>query len=119
LIICPLKYFERKKDRSSLYPMPDASKLVKERGMFRYAANTQGTKGKGFIFWIDELRFEKLGSLAHPRPFISIGEDKEDIKFTYSDGSTETWNIIELREKEMKLKLNDGTDIIEATFEKK
>lgn len=64
-----------------IIPMPDASKLVKERGMFRYAANTQGTKGKGFIFWIDELRFEKLGSLAHPRPLISIGEDKEDIKF--------------------------------------
>jgi hypothetical protein len=64
-----------------IIPMPDASKLVKERGMFRYAANTQGTKGKGFIFWIDELKFEKLGSLAHPRPFIANGEDKEDIKF--------------------------------------
>ena len=48
-----------------------------------------------------------------------FASDKEDLKFTYSDGTSETWNIIELRENEMKLKLIDGTDIIEVTFEKK
>ena len=48
-----------------------------------------------------------------------FASDKEDLKFTYSDGTSETWNIIELRENEMKLKLIDGTDIIEVTLEKK
>ncbi len=43
-------------------PIPDASKLVNERGMFRYAAGTQGTNGRGYVLWIDELKFEKLGT---------------------------------------------------------
>lgn len=78
-----------------IIPMPDASKLVKERGMFRYTANTQGTKGKGFIFWIDELKFEKLGSLAHPRPQICDGKDKEDINFLGNSFSMANYSLVQ------------------------
>lgn len=46
-----------------IIPIPDASKLIKERGMFRYAAGTQATNGMGYTFWIDDLKFEKLGTI--------------------------------------------------------
>lgn len=59
-----------------IIPIPDASKLVQERGMFRFAAGTQGTNGSGYTFWIDEIKFEKLGTIAHPRPAIANGTDK-------------------------------------------
>jgi hypothetical protein len=46
-----------------IIPIPDASKLLQERGMLRYAAGTQGTNGLGYTFWIDDLKFEKLGTI--------------------------------------------------------
>lgn len=58
-----------------IIPIPDASKLIEERGMFRYAAGTQFTNGLGYTFWIDELKFEKLGTVAQPRPSILNGSD--------------------------------------------
>lgn len=58
-----------------IIPIPDASKLVKERGMFRYAAGTQGTGGSGYIFWIDDLKFEKLGTNSLLYPFILNGNN--------------------------------------------
>lgn len=33
-----------------IIPIPDASKLLQERGMFRYAAGTNGTNGFGYTF---------------------------------------------------------------------
>lgn len=57
-------------------PIPDPSKLVQERGMFIFSAGTQNTNGIGYTFWIDELRFEKLGTVAQPRPSILGGQDQ-------------------------------------------
>lgn len=78
-------------------PIPDASKLVQERGMLRYAAGTQGTGGLGYTFWIDELRFEKLGTIAHPMPKILDGIDVNETTFIGStstiNGLTETFNL--------------------------
>lgn len=48
-------------------PIPDASKLKHEKGMFYYWVNPS-KGGKGFTFWIDELKFEKLGTIAHALP---------------------------------------------------
>jgi len=56
-----------------IIPIPDPSKLIQERGMLRYATGTQNTGGFGYTFWIDEIRFEKLGTLAQPRPRILNG----------------------------------------------
>ncbi len=56
-----------------IIPIPDASKLINERGVFRYASGTQGTNGLGYTFWIDDLKFEKLGTLAHPKSAIFNG----------------------------------------------
>lgn len=56
-----------------IIPIPDASKLINEKGMFRYASGTQGTNSLGYIFWIDELKFEKLGTIAQSQPKIMNG----------------------------------------------
>jgi hypothetical protein len=56
-------------------PIPDASKLLQERGMFRYAAGTQGTNGLGYILWIDELKFEKLGTILPLQTSIMNGNN--------------------------------------------
>jgi hypothetical protein len=54
-------------------PFPDPSVLTKERGMFFYSAAPQA--GKGYTFWIDELKFEKLGTIAHQVLKIVNGKD--------------------------------------------
>jgi hypothetical protein len=58
-----------------IIPIPDASKLLQERGMFRYAAGTQGTNGMGYTIWVDELKFEKLGTIAHGQVKIQNGNN--------------------------------------------
>lgn len=61
--------------RKVVIPIPDPSKLVQERGMFFFSAGTQSTNGFGYTFWIDELRFEKLGTIAQSRPSILGGNE--------------------------------------------
>ena len=56
-----------------IIPIPNASKLVQEKGMFRYSAGTQGTNGMGYTFWIDELKFEKLGNILPLQASIMNG----------------------------------------------
>ena len=62
--------------RKVIIPIPDASKLTQERGMFLFATGTSSTNGVGYTFWIDELRFENLGTLGQPRPSILGGQDQ-------------------------------------------
>lgn len=80
-----------------IIPIPDPSKLVQERGMFRFATGTLSTNGVGFTFWIDELRFEKLGTVAQPNPAIFSGQDLIEQTFTGSSlivsGITQTFNL--------------------------
>jgi hypothetical protein len=70
-----------------IIPIPDASKLVNERGMLRYAAGGIGTEKLGYTFWIDELKFEKLGTIGQPRPKILKGLNIVEQTFI---GSTKT-----------------------------
>lgn len=60
-----------------IIPIPDPSRLIDERGLFTYAANTGDTGGFGYTFWIDDLKFEKLGTIGAPRPIIGDGSDIE------------------------------------------
>jgi hypothetical protein len=64
-----------------IIPIPDASKLLHERGMFRFAAGTNGTNGFGYTLWIDELRFEKLGTIAHGQASIENGNNVSETTF--------------------------------------
>jgi hypothetical protein len=56
-----------------IIPFPDPSKLKNERGMFRYAAGTQGTAGVGYTLWFDEIKFEKLGTFTNEQTAIQSG----------------------------------------------
>ncbi|MBN2863729.1 MAG: Ig-like domain-containing protein, partial [Bacteroidales bacterium] len=57
-----------------IIPIPDASKLTQERGMFYYSEGPE--EGKGYTIWIDEVKFENLGTIAHKQPRILNGNDE-------------------------------------------
>lgn len=56
-----------------ILPIPVPSKLTAERGMLFYSEGPED--GKGYTFWIDEVKFEKLGTLANPRAIILGGQE--------------------------------------------
>lgn len=58
-----------------IIPLPDPSKLQNERGMFFYSEGPEN--GNGYTFWIDEVKFERLGTVAHPKAMIMNGQDAE------------------------------------------
>ena len=68
--------------RKVIIPIPDASKLTQERGMFVFSAGTESTGGVGFTFWIDEIKFEKLGTLKLQNYFIQNGNKVDVNVFT-------------------------------------
>ncbi|NNL16122.1 MAG: carbohydrate-binding protein [Flavobacteriaceae bacterium] len=77
-----------------IIPIPDPSKLNRERGMFWYAEGPED--GEGYTFWIDELQFEKLGNIGQPRPAILDGVDVNEPTFIgnmYSINGTQTFNL--------------------------
>lgn len=80
-----------------IIPIPDPSKLVAERGAFWYAMGTQGTGGSGYIVWLDDVKFEKLETIAQPRPAISNGTDLVTSTFIGVNlavsGLVETFNL--------------------------
>jgi hypothetical protein len=76
-------------------PIPDPFELVAEKGMFFYAAGP--IDGDGYTFWIDELQFERLGTLGQPKPAIFNGEDRVETTFLDVElpitGLTQTFNL--------------------------
>lgn len=46
-------------------PIPNPTKLIAEQGLFYYSAGA--VDGKGYTLWIDDVKFEKLGTLAHAK----------------------------------------------------
>lgn len=56
-----------------IIPIPDASILLNERGVFWFAAGTQETNGSGYALWFDEIKFEKLGTVGKPTSNIMNG----------------------------------------------
>ena len=91
-----------------IIPIPNASVLNQEQGMFWYAEGPEGeevivngdtftTNPVGYTFWIDELKYEKLGTLGQKRPFIKNGEDASGVAFVGEklsiDGVGVTFNM--------------------------
>lgn len=75
-------------------PIPDPSKLVQEKGMFLFSAGGFDPLGDGpngnelaWTFWMDELKFEKLGTTRLVNPIILGGQDVAIDQFT---GYTQT-----------------------------
>jgi len=60
--------------RKYYIPVPDPSKLKSEKGLFYFSAGPEN--GDGYSFWIDEVKFENLGTIAHGKALINDGENK-------------------------------------------
>lgn len=54
-------------------PIPDPSKLVAERGLLWFAAGA--IDERGFTFWIDEVKFENLGTIGNRGGTIMNGNN--------------------------------------------
>ncbi len=75
-------------------PLPDASKLTKERGMFFYSEGPE--EERGYTIWIDEVMFENLGTIAHQEASILDGEDvtvQAETGSTYNLNGITTFNL--------------------------
>jgi len=81
--------------RKYTIPIPDPSVLTNENGLFWYSEGPEN--GDGYSFWIDELQFEDLGTVAQPRPAIMNGEDVTTQSFIGVSipvtGLTQTFNL--------------------------
>lgn len=78
-----------------IIPIPDASKLIQEKGMLWYSEGPEN--GLGYTFWMDNVKYEKLGTIAHPEPAILNGIDSNEQTFIGSNitlsGLTDTFNM--------------------------
>ncbi len=78
-----------------IIPIPDAAKLVKERGLMYYAAGP--IANRGYTFWIDEVKFEKLGSIGSGQAAINNGNNTSVNTFvgvnTTINGLISTFNM--------------------------
>lgn len=57
-----------------IIPIPDPTKLTAEKGLFYYSTGPEN--GRGYTFWIDEVRFEKLTDLAGLTGLIANGQNQ-------------------------------------------
>lgn len=48
-----------------IIPIPNSAKLLSEKGLFYYSAGA--VNDEGYTIWFDEVKFEKLGTLAHAK----------------------------------------------------
>ena len=87
-----------------IIPFPDPSKLTQERGMFLFSAggvdvvdNIPNGNEIGWTFWLDEIRFEKLGTIAQPSPEVFNGADETRVAFIGEEillnGLSSTYNL--------------------------
>jgi len=75
-----------------ILPIPDASKLSRERGMVWFAEGAED--GQGYTIWIDEVEFVDLGTIGNVRPELPsqqfTGEIGGDFEIA---GATVTYDI--------------------------
>jgi hypothetical protein len=75
--------------------LPDPSRLTGEKGLFWYAEGPEN--GNGYSIWFDEIKYEKTGTVAHPRPAIQNGENQLTTGFIGTNvplsGLTQTFNL--------------------------
>ncbi len=78
-----------------IIPIPDPDKLIDESGLFWYSEGPENNDG--YTFWVDEVKFEKLGTVAQPQPAIFNGADLDLLAFIDVDisvtGLTQTFNL--------------------------
>jgi len=79
--------------RKVTIPIPNSNKLTQEKGLFLFSAGSfdlditpddsgdPGTVDVGYTFWIDEIKFENLGTIGQYNPVMLNGEDVEQQGF--------------------------------------
>ena len=76
-------------------PIPAPARLKSEKGLFFFGEGPE--EGMGYTFWIDEVKFENLGTIAHPQPKILNGADSITSAFIGVDipigNGSETFNL--------------------------
>ncbi len=80
--------------RKYYIPIPDPSKLTAEGGMFWYSEGHEN--GTGYTFWIDEVKFEKLGTIALQSVAAFNGADSTvsmETGATFSSGGFADFNL--------------------------
>lgn len=79
-----------------IIPIPDASKLTAEKGLFYYAAGPDNS-GRGYTFWVDNVQFVKLGTISNPIPVILNGANIQQTSYvgvnTPITGISESFNL--------------------------
>jgi hypothetical protein len=78
-----------------IIPIPDPGKLTAERGLLYYAAAP--INDRGFTFWIDEVKYENLGTLLPVESSIMNGANSSITTFvgvtSTITGLTSTFNL--------------------------
>ena len=78
-------------------PIPLPGRLTSERGLFFFAGAPQG--GSGYDVWIDDVKFESVGSISTPRPamtqqvltsFVGATLNVTGTKVTFDVGGTDS-----------------------------
>ncbi|MEM9984501.1 MAG: hypothetical protein AAF804_05335, partial [Bacteroidota bacterium] len=80
--------------RKYYIPIPDPSKLTAEGGMFWFSEGHEN--GNGYTFWIDEVKFEKLGTIALQSAAAFNGADSTismETGATFSAGGFADFNL--------------------------
>lgn len=93
-----------------IIPIPDPSKLTIEKGMFFISEGPED--GDGYTFYIDEVRFEKLGTLNPQQPKILNGEDV--VQTSFQDVTTPITGLV--CEFNMPNGINQGVNVTPAYF---
>jgi len=71
-------------------PIPAPSKLVAERGMFTFAEGREEPYLNGYDFWVDEIKFAKLGNIEIFRPSMPSSNKQYFVGSTVSLDGTRT-----------------------------
>jgi len=73
-------------------PIPLPARLSQEQGLFFFADGSEYEVG--YDVWIDEIQFEKLGTIAFPQPAISSRTVNEAVGATFSiQGTQVTYDV--------------------------
>ncbi len=67
-------------------PIPLASRLDAEDGLFYFAEGPEG--GAGNTIWFDEIQYEALGTLANPRPAMAAQDVSVEVGTTVAVAGT-------------------------------
>jgi len=75
-------------------PIPAPSRLTQERGLFYYVATPE--EGRGYSLWVDELKFETVGTVRAVGASIFDGEDQvvsAETGAVYNAGGTAIFSL--------------------------